>query len=152
MCKLQEAKIYFCNRILFKSLSMQFREINVQIHKIIEPNNLLKIKKNIIEFNPILENEVIQSYCSKILERFRFVIECRPPILQSSTLNLIYWTQVFSIRGRSQTTFTRFGFFDHLPPSVYIFCGIKVYKKSIFLTTYPPPFVNVVCERPLTAQ
>ena len=40
-------------------------------------------------------------------------------------------------------------FFDHLPPSVYIFYGIKVYKKSIFLTTYPPPLVNVVCERPL---
>ena len=36
-------------------------------------------------------------------------------------------------------------FFDHLPPSVYIFYGIKVYKKS----TYPPPLVNVVCERPL---
>ena len=41
-------------------------------------------------------------------------------------------------------------FFDHLPPSVYIFYGIKVYKKSTFLTTYPPPLVNVVCERPLT--
>ena len=40
-------------------------------------------------------------------------------------------------------------FFDHLTPSVYIFYGMKVYKKSIFLTTYPPPLVNVVCERPL---
>ena len=40
-------------------------------------------------------------------------------------------------------------FFDPLPPSVYIFYGIKIYKKSIFLTTYPPPLVNVVCERPL---
>ena len=40
-------------------------------------------------------------------------------------------------------------FFDHLPPSVYIFYGIKVYKKLIFLTTYLPPLVNVVCERPL---
>ena len=40
-------------------------------------------------------------------------------------------------------------FFDHLPPSVYIFYGIMVCKKSIFLTTYPPPLVNVVCERPL---
>ena len=28
------------------------------------------------------------------------------------------------------------------------FYGIKVYKKLIFLTTYPPPLVNVVCERP----
>ena len=42
-------------------------------------------------------------------------------------------------------------FFDHLPPSVYNFYGIKVYKKSIFFTTSPPPLVNVVCERPLTA-
>ena len=41
-------------------------------------------------------------------------------------------------------------FFDHLPPSVYIFYGIKVLKKSIFWTAYPPPLVNVVCERPLT--
>ena len=39
-------------------------------------------------------------------------------------------------------------FFDHLPPFLYIFYGIKVYKKSIFLTTYPPPLVNVVCKRP----
>jgi len=37
-----------------------------------------------------------------------------------------------------------------LPPSVYIFHGIKVYKKSIFLTTYPHPLVNVVFERPHT--
>ena len=57
---------------------------------------------------------------------------------------------ITAIKGRSQTAFTRFGFFfDHLPPSVYIFYGMKVYKKSIFLTTYPPPLVNVVCERPL---
>ena len=39
--------------------------------------------------------------------------------------------------------------FDNLTPSVYIFHGIKVYKKLIFLTTNPPPLVNVVCERPL---
>ena len=39
-------------------------------------------------------------------------------------------------------------FFDHLPPSVYIFYGIKVYKKSIFLTTYSPSLVNVICECP----
>ena len=29
------------------------------------------------------------------------------------------------IRRRSQTTFTKFGFFDHLPPSVYIFNGLQ---------------------------
>ena len=43
-------------------------------------------------------------------------------------------------------------FFYHLPPSVYIFYGLKVYKKSIFLTTYPPALVNVVCERPLSCR
>ena len=43
-------------------------------------------------------------------------------------------------------------FFDHLPPFVYIFYGIKVYKKSIFLTTYPPLLVNIVCERPLGSK
>ena len=37
-------------------------------------------------------------------------------------------------------------FFDHPPLSIYISYGIKVYKKFIFLTTYPPPLVNVVCE------
>ena len=42
----------------------------------------------------------------------------------------------FYIRGHSQTTFITFLFFDHLSPSVYIFYGIKVYKKSIFLTNY----------------
>ena len=53
------------------------------------------------------------------------------------------------IWGRSQTTFTIFVFFDHIPPSVYISYGIKVYKKLIFLTTYPL-LVNVVCDRPLS--
>ena len=42
-------------------------------------------------------------------------------------------------------------FFDHLPPSVYIFYGMKVYKKLIFLNTYPPPLVNVVCEQLLVS-
>ena len=42
--------------------------------------------------------------------------------------------------------------FDHLPLSVYIFYGIKVYKKLIFLIIYPPPLVNVVCERPLSIK
>ena len=37
-------------------------------------------------------------------------------------------------------------FFDHLPPSVYIFYGMKVYKN-----TYPPPLVNVVCEQLLVS-
>ena len=54
--------------------------------------------------------------------------------------NVIFW-----LRGRSQNTFTKICLFL----TVYIFYGIKVYKKSTFLTTYPPPLVNVVCERPL---
>ena len=42
--------------------------------------------------------------------------------------------------------FPRFGFFfDHLPPSVYIFYGIKVYKKVDFFDHLP----SVVCERSL---
>ena len=38
-------------------------------------------------------------------------------------------------------------FFDHLPPFVYIFYGIKVYNKSIFLTTYPPPPTSAIPEK-----
>ena len=38
-------------------------------------------------------------------------------------------------------------FFDPLPPSVYIFYVIKVYKKLNFLNIFLPPLVNVVCER-----
>ena len=40
-------------------------------------------------------------------------------------------------------------FSDHLPPCVYIFYGMNVYKKWTFWTTYLPSLVNVVCERPL---
>ena len=54
-----------------------------------------------------------------------------------------------SLGGVHKLRLQNLAFFDHLPPSVYIFYGIKVYKKSIFLTTYPPPLVNIVCERPL---
>ena len=53
-----------------------------------------------------------------------------------------------NLRGVHKLRLQDLSFFDHLPPSVYIFYGIKVYKKLIFLTTYPPPLVNVVCERP----
>ena len=57
-----------------------------------------------------------------------------------------------SLGGVHKLRLQDLAFFDHLPPSVYIFYGINVYKKSIFLTTYPPPLVNVVCERPLTGK
>ena len=54
------------------------------------------------------------------------------------------------VRGRSQTTLTRFWlFFDHLPPFVDIFYGINVDKCGHFWTTYRPRLVNVVFEGPL---
>ena len=59
------------------------------------------------------------------------------------------WVDKLNLGGVHKLRLQDLAFFDHLPPSVYIFYGIKVYKKSIFLTTYPPPLVNVVCERPL---
>ena len=41
-------------------------------------------------------------------------------------------------------------FFDHLAPSVDIFyLTYMVDTKSKYLTTYPHPLVDVVCERPL---
>ena len=58
---------------------------------------------------------------------------------------MISWT----LGGVDKLRLQDLAFFDHLPPSVYIFYGIKVYKKLIFLTTYPPSLVNVVCEWPI---
>ena len=43
-----------------------------------------------------------------------------------------------ALRGRSQTMFTIFWFFfDHLPPCVYIFYGMNVYKTWTFLDHLP---------------
>ena len=61
---------------------------------------------------------------------------------------------VSSCGGYSRGEFTNYVyniwlFLTTNPPSVYIFYGIKVYKKLIFFTTYPPLLVNVVYERPL---
>ena len=39
--------------------------------------------------------------------------------------------------------------FDHLPYCIDIFYLIKVEKSQHFWTTYPPLFVNLVCECPL---
>ena len=62
-----------------------------------------------------------------------------------------YETDVILARDHLQTTLTSFcPFFDHLPPSVDIFYLMNVDKNRHFLTTYPSPLVNVVCERPLT--
>ena len=43
---------------------------------------------------------------------------------------------MLSLGGVHKLRLQDLAFIDHLSPSVYIFYGIKVYKKSIFLTTY----------------
>ena len=64
--------------------------------------------------------------------------------------NFITKTKKFQLGGVHKLRLQDLSFFDRLPPSVYIFYSIKVYKKLIFPTTYPPPLVNVVCDQPLT--
>ena len=39
-------------------------------------------------------------------------------------------------------------FFNHLPPLRLHFIWYKSLQKVDFFTTYPPPLVNVFCERP----
>ena len=63
---------------------------------------------------------------------------------------IIHLLQIFTLGGVHKLRLKNLSFFDHLPPSVYIFYGMKVYKMSILLTTDPPTLVNVVCEQPLT--
>ena len=91
-----------------------------------------------------------------VKKKLNFVnVVCERPLRESwpiSTLVIfpLKYTSLLIIRlgGVHKLRLQNLAFFDYLPPSVYIFYGIKVYKKSIFLTTYPPPLVNVVCERP----
>ena len=56
---------------------------------------------------------------------------------------------IFQYGGVHKLRLQDLAFFDHLPPSVDIFYGMNIDKKSILLTNYPPPLVNVVCEWPL---
>ena len=42
------------------------------------------------------------------------------------------------IGGVHKLSLQELAFFEPLTPSIYIFYVIKVYKKLIFLTTYPP--------------
>ena len=63
------------------------------------------------------------------------VLQIKKLLFQSSSGLLI---SPCKKRGRSQTTFTKFGFFWPPSPSAYIFYGMKVYKNSTFLATYPP--------------
>ena len=65
--------------------------------------------------------------------------------LEEGNFPLLYVVKM-SLGGVHKLCLQDLAFFDHLPPSVYIFYGIIVYKKLMFLTTYPPPLVNVVCE------
>ena len=66
-----------------------------------------------------------------------FLLEIRN-FLKDLVINFEYLGGVHKLRLQD------LAFFDHLPPSVYIFYGMNVYK----MTTYPPPLVNVVCEGP----
>ena len=55
------------------------------------------------------------------------------------------------IRGRSQTKFTRFVFlWPPTPIRLHFHWYKSLQKVNFFLTTYPPPLVNVICERPLS--
>ena len=57
---------------------------------------------------------------------------------------------VFRLTGRSQTTLTRFWLFWPPTPLCWpIFSLWTLTKSQHFKTTYPPPLVNVVCERTL---
>ena len=84
--------------------------------------------------------------------RFLFILHLYRTFLDQTLSNLRKTN--FSFLNGVKRSFTNYVykiwlFFYHLLPSVYIFYGIKVYKTSIFLTTYPPPLVNVVYEPPL---
>ena len=109
---------------------------------------------NLSKSKEMLDSHTLESAIwLNCLWKFRYHFSWKQA-LNWSLVNLAFYGFVIlvvlrGVPGRSQSTFTRFVFFDHLPPSVYIFYGIKVCKKSIFLTTYPPPLVNVVYERPL---
>ena len=50
-------------------------------------------------------------------------------------IHILGKTRIHYFRGVHKLRLQELAFFDHLPPSVYIFYGIKVYKKSIF---WPP--------------
>jgi hypothetical protein len=78
--------------------------------------------------------------------------KCLPSLLKTIVKDTcLFWLVVscVTIRGHSQTTFTRFGFFWPPTPLRFHFLWYKSLQKVDFLTTYPPPLVNVVCERPL---
>ena len=52
----------------------------------------------------------------------------------------------YTLGGVQKLYLQELSFFDHLPPSVYIFYGIKVCKKMIFFDHLLPCSWNVVCE------
>ena len=60
----------------------------------------------------------------------------------------------FLIRGRSQTTLTRFWLFflTTYPPALTVSIGRTLTKRGNFWTPYLPRLVNVVCERPLSKR
>ena len=62
-----------------------------------------------------------------------------------------------SIRGRSQITLCIFHFFLTTHPPMVMFCNYftkyllnEIWNGYILLTTHPPQWYNVICERPLS--
>ena len=74
---------------------------------------------------------------------------CSPQCFEIFLVGTCLYSCQYLLGGVHKQHLQNLSFFDHLPSSVYIFYGIKVYKRLIFLTTFPPSLVNVVCERPL---
>ena len=69
-----------------------------------------------------------------------------PILFKVALVSVISQISLLYIYFICQTMFTKFVlFWPPYPLRVHFLW----YKKSLFLTTYPPPLVNVVCERPL---
>ena len=123
--------------IHFRVLSIKFNKLLPALHK---PSKHLYMLHS---FGCI---GVIQHYVGQIFAQFW----PHPPPRVVNWVHFTWYLLFVTWQGGvHKLRLQNLAFFDHIPPSVYIFYDLKVYKKSIFLTTYPPPLVNVVCERPL---
>ena len=82
-----------------------------------------------------------------------FIILWEAKLIQGAIFIIYCFCKMFQGVGLFKRVFHKvhwqvFGFFDHLPPSL----TSLPYKSWHFLTTYPPPLVNVVYERPQRAM
>ena len=72
-----------------------------------------------------------------------------PNKLVESSLGYAYFFRVMNCLGVVHKLSTLISFWLFLTPLRWHFLP---YKSQHFWTTYPPPLVNVVCERPLSAR